>query len=119
MPRDYGRNRRVADQIQRELAMYIQREMSDSPLRFVTVSAVDVSPDLANAKVYVTNLLDEVDQEQVTSALNERAGHFRHLLSQNLTLRSVPKLNFVFDVSVQRGTRLAALIDSLNKKKDE
>ena len=115
MPRDYGRNRRVADQIQRELAKYIQREMSDSPLRFVTVSAVDVSPDLTNAKVYVTNLLDEVNKEQVTSALNERAGHFRHLLSKVLTLRSAPKLSFVFDVSVQRGSRLSALIDSLNK----
>lgn len=119
MPREYGRNRRVADQIQRELAMYIQREMSDSHLKFVTISTVDVSPDLANAKVYVTNLLDDVNQEQVVSELNEQAGHFRHLLSQKLTLRSVPKLNFVFDNSVKRGNHLVALIDSLNKTKDK
>lgn len=119
MPREYGRNRRVADQIQRELAGYFQKELSDTHLRFVTVSTVDVSPDLANAKVYVTNLLDDVDRNQVISELNEQAGHFRHLLAKNLTLRSVPKLNFVFDISVERGSHLVSLIDSLSKKQKQ
>ena len=56
MPREYGRNRRVADLVQRELAVCIQREMSDTALKFITVSDVDVSPDLVNARVYVTSL---------------------------------------------------------------
>ena len=115
MPREYGRNRRVADLVLRELAVCIQRELSDTKLKFVTVSAVDVSPDLKNAKVYVTSLEDDLDKDRIVKDLNERAGHYRHLLSQRLSLRSVPRLTFVFDYSVERGRRLTDLIDAVSK----
>ncbi|MEJ2761275.1 MAG: 30S ribosome-binding factor RbfA [Gammaproteobacteria bacterium] len=115
MPREYGRNRRVADLVQRELAVCIQREMSDTPLKFVTVSGVDVSPDLKNARVYVTSLEDNLDKDRVVADLNERAGHYRHHLSKKLSLRSVPRLTFVFDYSVERGRRLTDLIDAVSK----
>lgn len=115
MPKEFGRNRRVADLVQRELAVCIQREMSDTALKFITISDVDVSPDLVNAKVYVTSLEDDLDREEVAAELNNLAGHYRHLLAKKLSLRTVPRLTFVFDHSIERGRRLSDLIDSVSR----
>ena len=101
--------------MQRELAVCIQREMSDTSLKFITISDVDVSPDLVNAKVFVTSLEDGVDRDEVVAELNNRAGHYRHILAKKLSLRSVPRLTFVFDHSVERGRRLSDLIDSVSR----
>lgn len=119
MPREFGRNMRVADQVQRELAVMIQREQGVPGLSLVTVSSVDMSPDLKNAKVFVTSLGTEPGKDQIIKILNEMAGHFRHLLSKKMTMRSVPRLSFVYDHSVERGTYLSALIDSVNRDKDD
>jgi ribosome-binding factor A len=118
MPREYGRNKRIADQVQRELAGMVRREQTAAPeLQLVTISYVDVSPDLSSAKVFVTSMGEPSAKQQVVDTLNELAGHFRHQLSKLLTTRSVPKLRFFYDHSVERGTYLSALIDSLNKDK--
>lgn len=114
--REYGRNRRVAELIQQELAVAIQRDMSDTSLKFITVSSVDVSPDLKYARVYITSLSDDLDRDAVTVEMNEMSGHYRHLLSKKLTLRTVPRLTFVFDYSVERGNRLSTLIDAVSKE---
>ena len=119
MPREFGRNKRVADQVQRELAVMIQREQGIPGLSLVTVSSVDISPDLKNAKVFVTRLGVDSDKEEIVALLNEMAGHFRHLLSKKMSLRSVPRLSFVYDHSVERGTYLSALIDSVNRNKED
>jgi len=116
MPREFGRNRRVADLVQRELAVSIQREMSDTRLKFVTISDVDVSPDLKNAKVFVTSLEDDLDRDAVVAELNNYAGHYRHILAKKLSMRTVPRLTFVFDHSVERGRRLTDLIDAVSRE---
>lgn len=117
MPREFGRNKRVADLVQRELAGMIQREQDVPGLQLVTVSAVDISPDLSNAKIFVTSLEQSADRSRLIDTLNGLAGHFRHLLSKKLSLRIVPKLKFVYDHSVERGTYMSALIDSLDTDK--
>jgi len=114
MPREFGRNKRVADLVQREVAVFIQRDQSNPIINFVTISVVDVSPDLKNAKIYVTSLTDNVDKEQIIKVLNEQSAHYRHQLSKKLSLRSVPTLKFYFDNSIERAAHLSALIDSLN-----
>ena len=114
MPKQYGRNRRVADVVQRELARLLQREMADSQLGLITISAVDISPDLKNAKIFITALGGTLEPEGVVRILNEMAGHYRHELAGLLTLRSVPSLKFVYDTSIQRGKQLSDLIDSLS-----
>lgn len=117
MPREYGRNRRVADLIQREVADLIHRELDQHRTGMLTISEVDVSPDLANAKVYFTCLDPTANRQPLVDELNAMAGHFRHHLCQRLSMRTVPRLHFVFDQSVERGSRLSTLIDSVNKKK--
>ncbi|MCH7694923.1 MAG: 30S ribosome-binding factor RbfA [Proteobacteria bacterium] len=115
MPKQFSRSRRVADLVQKELAGLIQRQITDPRLGMITIASADISPDLKNAKVYVTSLGGEANVEELVETLNDMAGHFRYELAQVLSLRVVPKLKFVFDSSIERGSRLSALIDSLNK----
>ena len=118
MPRDYPRSRRVGDLIPRELAQIIQHESLGQPheqaARLITIAKADVSPDLANAKIYVTSLDESVDRKTLLKGLNNQAGHYRHCLAQVLTMRGVPRLKFVYDEAQERGARLTRLIDSLD-----
>ncbi len=126
-----SRVQRVADQIQRELASLIQMEVNDPRVGMVSVTGVNVSRDLAHAKVYVTVLnsltedartnestlsepgaLDKLEVEQNINALNKAAGYLRTLLAKRLSTRSVPKLRFHYDGSIERGQQLSSLIDS-------
>ena len=117
MPREFGRNRRIADQIQRELAAVIQRELDARRLGMVTVSGADVSPDLTQARVYFTCIGGNTGPAELAAELNALAGHFRHHLARSMTMRSVPRLEFRFDESVERGSRMSELIDTLTKDK--
>ncbi len=127
------RGQRVADQIQRELATLIQLEVSDPRVGMVSVTGVDVSRDLAHARVFVTVLntpsasdeandalsspgdLDKLEVEENLKALNQAAGYLRTLLAKRLALRSVPKLQFRYDSSIENGAQLSSLIDSALK----
>lgn len=112
MPKEFSRTRRVEAQIQRELAQLIQFEIKDPRVGLVTVSGVEVSRDLAHAKVYVTALGNEQHSvDEMLKALNHAAGFLRRELGKHLTTRVTPQLNFVYDASVERGANLSALID--------
>jgi|SRR5690349_14179524 ribosome-binding factor A len=111
MPRDFSRAARVADQIQRDLSELIRLELKDPRVSLITVSSVEVSRDLSHAKVYVTSLAPEHDPDSTISGLQHAAGFLRSQLARTLKLRTVPHLEFVYDVSVERGIRLSRLID--------
>lgn len=134
-----SRGQRVADQIQRELATLIQLDVRDPRVGMVSITGIDLSRDLAHAKVFVTvldtvtnngaiaNLAtaeeDDLDSLQVrdnVEALNKAAGFLRSQLSKRLALRAVPKLRFFYDASIENGQRLSGLIDdALNADKDQ
>lgn len=115
---DSSRRQRVADQIQKELAGLIQREMKDPRLGMVTVSAVDVSRDLAYADVFITILGkdDAQERKQTLDILGRGAGFLRGKLARAMKLRIVPALRFRYDESIERGARLSNLIDDARKK---
>jgi len=125
------RVQRVADQIQRELATLIQMEVNDPRVGMVSVTGVEVSRDIAHAKVFVTVLntltddsqinestlsepgdLDKLEIKENIDALNKAAGFLRSLLAKRLSTRSVPKLRFYYDGSIAHGQQLSSLIDS-------
>ncbi|MHB0774671.1 30S ribosome-binding factor RbfA [Halomonas sp. WWR20] len=111
--REFKRTDRVADQLQQELAVLIQREIKDPRLGMVTVSSVTVSRDLGYADIYVT-LLGENDAETVKAnmaVLKRAAGFLRSQIARRIKLRHVPELRFHYDESVVRGQRLSSLID--------
>lgn len=111
MPKEFSRTRRVGEQIQRELAVLIQQELKDPRLGMLTISAVEVSKDMSMAKVFVTVFNEAQDRAKTLEALQHAAGFLQHELGRNLSLRSIPKLRFVYDESIVRGAELSALID--------
>ncbi|MFB3090035.1 MAG: 30S ribosome-binding factor RbfA [Gammaproteobacteria bacterium] len=125
MTREFSRSQRVGDHIQIELASIIQTPVRDAGLALVTISAVKLSTDLAYAKIFVTCLGmdhpesdkdDASDRAEVLAMLNDHAAQFRHQLSKILTTRTVPKLQFMFDDSLEQANRLTSLIDSLHSE---
>lgn len=112
MSKEFSRTRRVAEQMQRELAQLIQMEVKDPRVGMVTVSAVEVSRDLSHAKVFVTRI-DQGDGgiDESLAALRRASGFLRRELGRRMRVRTVPELHFVHDVSIERGNRLSDLID--------
>ncbi|MCE8022297.1 30S ribosome-binding factor RbfA [Halomonas sp. MCCC 1A11036] len=111
--REFKRTDRVGDQLQKELAVLIQREVKDPRLGMVTVSGVTVSRDLGYADVYVT-LLGEDSPERIKEnlqVLRQASGFLRSQIARRIKLRHVPELRFHYDESVVRGQRLSSLID--------
>jgi ribosome-binding factor A len=113
MAKEFSRTQRIGDQMQRELAQMIVREIKDPRLGLVTITAVDVSRDVSHAKVFIT-LMGENDAsgiKQNLKVLNDAAGYLRMQLGKSMKLRSVPQLHFHYDESISRGAHLSALIE--------
>lgn len=113
MAKEYSRTQRVADQMQRELAVLIQREVRDPRVGMITVTAAEVSRDLAHAKIFITLMgeASDADIAQNLAALKDAAGFLRVQLGRVMKLRSIPQLHFHYDESVRRGVHLSSLIE--------
>ncbi len=110
MIKDSNRPKRVAELVRRELAAVIAREWHDPLARRVTLTHAEIARDFSFARVYFT-LLGGGDTRAAEQALNHASGFLRHALVARVHLRTVPVLRFRFDESVERGARLAALIE--------
>jgi ribosome-binding factor A len=107
-----ARNQRIESEIQRVLAALIAREVKDPRVGNVTITAVSVAPDMGTARVYFTPFAARNPPEQVSRALTHAAGFLRGELGRRLGLRHAPRLEFVFDESVESAARLTSLIDN-------
>jgi ribosome-binding factor A len=103
-----NRGFKVADQIQRDLAEIIARELKDPRVGMVTINAVEVTPDYAHAKVFFSLLVG--DPAATTDALNQAAGFLRNHLFKRLHIHTVPTLHFQFDRTTERAADMNALI---------
>jgi ribosome-binding factor A len=110
-----GRPKKVADLVQRELTDLLLREVRDPGIGMITITAVDVSPDLSHAKVFFT-LLQPEKKPETEKALQRAAGYLRSQIAHRIKLYTAPELRFFYDESVERGDRLSRLIDSANRK---
>ncbi len=114
-----NRGFRVADQIQRDLAELIARELKDPRVGMVTLNAVEVTPDYAHAKVFFSVLTGNPEETQ--EGLNAAAGFLRNSLFKRLHIHTVPTLHFVFDRTTERAADMNALISKAvaSRSKDE
>jgi len=124
MARDFKRTDRVGDQIQRDLAQLIHREIKDPRLGMVTINHVKVAKDLGYADIYITVLaLGGMDEAEATAnslaVLKNAAGFLRAELSHKIKLRVMPQLRFHYDESVERGRHLASLIEKARRMEDQ
>jgi len=114
--RGQGRPQRLGDLIQREVSDLIRLEVRDPRVGMITITSVDVSPDIKHAKIFFTVLEKEKLQETL-AGLNRSAGFLRSQLAQRLKMYTTPELRFVYDESVERGDHLSRLIDSALRPK--
>jgi ribosome-binding factor A len=134
MPKEFGRNQRVAQFIKKELSVLVQREFPLNQYGMITLTNVDVSSDLGSATIYITVLnsnssesdTDESSlsasiqaKENLVAELNEKKGLFRQEISHMLTSRGVPSLRFKYDESIERAQRLTDIINSVSHSDDE
>jgi ribosome-binding factor A len=113
--RSSGRPQKLGDLMQRELSDLLQRELRDPRIGMITITSVDVSPDLSHAKVFFTTLSKE-DLDETSRGLKRAAGFLRSQLARRIKIYTTPELRFVYDESVERGDRLSRLIDSVIRK---
>jgi ribosome-binding factor A len=106
------RTRRVGEQIRRELAELIRDELRDPRLALISMTSVEVSRDLAYARIYVTLMGDPAERKERVAELNRAAPLLRRELGRRMRLRVIPKLEFRYDEVVEQGARLSALIDA-------
>ena len=107
------RPQRVATALQAELARLIQFAMHDPRLGFITITGVDVSPDLRHARVHLSVLGDEARAGAALEALDHARGWLRHELAHRLEMRRVPDLDFRLDRSGERGRRIEAVLTEI------
>ncbi len=108
MAKEFSRSDRVAEQIQRELADLLQFEVKDPRIGMVTITEVEVSGDMAHAKIYYSA---HAASTELQKGLEKSAGFLRSQLGKRMLLRTVPQLHFIYDASIDRGMRLSRLID--------
>lgn len=122
MAKEFGRPQRVGQEMQKEIALILQREIKDPRLGLMTtVSGVEMSRDLAYAKVYVT-FLNDGDEKAISEglkALRDASGYIRTLLGKAMRLRIVPELTFFYDNSLVEGMRMSNLVSSVVKHDEE
>jgi len=116
MPREFERKARVAAEIQRTLAEVVRDDARDPRLANITVCGVEVTRDLAYARVYVAVLGGNLeradpDNDDTLAALKRAAPFLRTALAHRLKIRTVPELHFIYDDTLDRGARISALLE--------
>jgi ribosome-binding factor A len=114
MPQGY-RPDRVADQIRAEIGQMLAREVHDPGIGFITVTRVQVSPDLQLARVYYTTIGSESERRATVKALKRALPFLRYQVGKRLRLRRVPVLEFFFDKSVEHQARVEELIREIHE----
>jgi ribosome-binding factor A len=106
---------RVSEQIKKELSSIIQMELKDPRIGFITVTGVETTSDLSQAKIYLSVLGSDEQKEATLKALGSATGFLRSELGKRMKLRHTPVLLFKFDSSIEYGSRIETLLDELNK----
>ncbi len=106
---------RVGEQIKKELSQIIQQELKDPRIGFVTVTAVEMSGDLAQAKVYVSIMGDKEQQESTLEGLEKARGFIRSEVGSRVPLRYTPELIFKLDQSLEHGQHISKLLEEVKR----
>jgi ribosome-binding factor A len=119
MAREFSRNARVASQLQKQLALVLQRGVKDPRLGFITVNEIEVSKDLAVAKVYVSVMNADTETKKANiKILNDAANYLRLELGHMMKMRSIPQLRFFYDDAMEKGLRITELLNESEQHLD-
>ena len=108
---------RLNSLLRQEISELLQNQVKDPRLtRFISVTAVEVSPDLSFAKVFVSPLGTEAEKQETITALGSASGYIRKELSERIKTRRVPELSFRLDETIEKADRVLRLIDHLREE---
>ncbi|HEY1357877.1 MAG TPA: 30S ribosome-binding factor RbfA [Thermoleophilaceae bacterium] len=105
------RMRRVNEAVREVLSARLAEGLKDPRIGFVTVTAVETSPDLRHARVYVSVLGDDAERERTLAGLGSSHGLLQAEIARELRMKRTPTLDFVYDESIDRGMRITELLD--------
>ncbi|MEJ2744786.1 MAG: 30S ribosome-binding factor RbfA [bacterium] len=108
---------RVEQLLKEELSMILQQELKDPRIGFVTVTRVKVSADLGHARAYVSVMGDAEAKERTISGLRSAVGFIQRLMGSRIKMRSVPRVEFFLDDSVDYGFRINEILDKIEAEK--
>ena len=108
---------RVGEQIREDLTELITREVHDPGVGFITITRVDVTPDLQQARVYYTSLGDDKARRETRRALERASPFLRRQLGRRLRLRRIPELQFFYDESIERHDRIERILQELDSER--
>jgi ribosome-binding factor A len=108
---------RINTLIRREISELIQHELRDPRLdEFIGVTEVETSPDLKYAKIYISAMCGQQEEQKILGILNSAAGFLRTALANKVNLRYTPELHFLWDNSIEHGDKILRLIDEVTQK---
>lgn len=113
------RAKKVAKRIHEELAVVLQREVSDPRLSGISVTGVEVDREFAYATIFITALESQEQMDEILSTIRSAAGFLRRQLAARIPLRSFPRLRFEYDASYDRGGRIDELLAMLSDEFEE
>src|SRR5699024_841370 len=109
------RANRVAEQIKKELGELIGQKIKDPRVGFVTVTDVEVTGDLQQAKIFISVLGSEDEKHETLVGLAKAKGFIRPEIGKRIRLRKTPEITFEFDESLEHGNRIEEILRDLNK----
>lgn len=114
-----ARIHRVGELIKEEISDIIQKDLKDPRIGFVTITSVDVTPDLRYADVYISVLGNRKQKDSTLKGLQSSSGFLRNMLAKRIRIKYLPELRFAFDPSVEAGMRIDKVIRKLQKKEEK
>ncbi len=117
--RKYKKSDKVADLLKHAVSNALLTHMEDERLRWVNVTDVHLTRDLAHAKIFYTVMEPALSREKAEEALEEILPRLRHYLSKNLRLRRLPELRMLYDETQDHANRIEELLDSVRKDDDD
>lgn len=119
MRKNSVKNIRINSEVQREMSSIIREDLKDPRIHPMTsVMAVEVTPDLKFAKIFVSVLGNDEEKEKTMDGLKKSASFARHQLAKRMNLRNTPELTFVLDTSIEYGVTMSKKIDELKEKEE-
>lgn len=113
---EYPRSYRVGELILKNISEIISRGLKDPRIGFVTLTAVDVTPDLRYAKVFYTVIGSEKERADSVVGIEKATPYIRRQLASKLTMRHTPELTFVYDESIEYGNRIDSILKDINNE---
>ncbi len=118
MKKNSVKNIRINSEVQREMSQIIREEIKDPRVHPMTsVMAVEVTPDLKYAKIFISVFGTEEEKEKTMEGLKKSASFARGQLARRMNLRNTPELTFILDNSIEYGVEMSKRIDEVNHKR--